>query len=320
MGATKITESQVIALYNMAFRAAAPPAWVSAVSRYFKSNNASEDYAWLGQSPAMREWVGGRQATGVSEFEMQIKNKHFEATQRIPVELLNRDKTGQISMLLSKLSNRVQTHWATLLSDLIINGDTLSCYDGTTFFATDHEEGDSGAQSNKINVDISELPVLTAGTTTNPAVAQMQLAIGKGIQQLLSFVDDQGEPMNESATNFMVMVPTALMHIAYQALGTTIEVAETQTAMTSLKSRFGFELPVINNRLTMEGWTDKFILFRTDPGAMSFICQEEVMPQIDYIGRGTELEFREYVHEFGINTWRNVGYGFWQNACLITLT
>jgi hypothetical protein len=44
--------------------ATAPPAWVPRVALRVDSDQASEDYKWLGMSPVMREWVGGRAAQG----------------------------------------------------------------------------------------------------------------------------------------------------------------------------------------------------------------------------------------------------------------
>jgi phage major head subunit gpT-like protein len=34
---------------------------------------------------------------------------------------------------------------------------------------------------------------------------------------------------------------------------------------------------------------------------------------------GSEFEFTNDAWEFGIDSWRNVGYGYWQRACLVTM-
>ena len=41
-------------------------AWIDGVSNLFGSDQSSETYNFLGQSPAMREWLGSRQAKGFS--------------------------------------------------------------------------------------------------------------------------------------------------------------------------------------------------------------------------------------------------------------
>jgi phage major head subunit gpT-like protein len=41
--------------------------------------------------------------------------------------------------------------------------------------------------------------------------------------------------------------------------------------------------------------------------------------QLKVKGSGSEYEFDNDAHQYGIDTWRNVGYGMWQNSCLVTL-
>jgi len=184
--------------------------WVNGVSNMFSSDQSSEQYAFLGQSPTMREWIGGRNAKGLRENAITIANKHYEATLEIAVKDARRDKTGQIVARVNELADRSITHWASLLSTLLLNGTSSVCYDGQFFFDTDHSEGDSGTQDNDITVDISELPAAVHGVITAPSTEEMQQSILKGIAQILSFVDDQGEPMNEDAREFTVIVPIAL--------------------------------------------------------------------------------------------------------------
>ena len=41
--------------------------------------------------------------------------------------------------------------------------------------------------------------------------------------------------------------------------------------------------------------------------------------EIQAIAEGSELEFKEGKHWYGVDTWRNVGYGYWQNTCLVSI-
>ena len=50
--------------------------WIGQVSNLFNSDQDMETYAWLGMAPAMREWIGGRNAKALREFDYSIKNKH----------------------------------------------------------------------------------------------------------------------------------------------------------------------------------------------------------------------------------------------------
>lgn len=290
--------------------------WANSLSNFFRSDQAGEDYHWLGMSPAMREWIGERQAKGLREAAYSIRNKAFESTLEISIDDLRRDKTGQIMVRIGEQVDRANAHWARLLSSLIIAGESAACYDGESFFDTDHSEGDSGTQSNDISVDISALPLpaTSHGSDVNPAPEELMHAILEGAQKILGFVDDQGEPMNENARQFMVMVPTSYWKAAITAVGAP-NLANGATNIITTADGFGFQVQV-NPRLT---WTTKFAVFRTDGNVKPFIRQEEVPVEVSAIAEGSELEFERRVHRYGLYASGNVGYGFWQQACLVTL-
>jgi phage major head subunit gpT-like protein len=214
------------------------------------------------------------------------------------------------------LANRTNSHWASLLSTLIIAAEAGLCYDGQYFFDTDHSEGSSGSQSNDLTITLSGLPASNAGSTTVPSVEEMQLSIAQCIAQIMSFKDDQGEPMNEDATGFLVMVPNQMYYqSAAQAVATPMQVAASQTVLEAIKQTNTIQV-VQNPRLT---WTTKFAVFRTDAEVKPFIRQEENAVQLKVKGEGSEFEFDNDAHQYGVDAWRNVGYGFWQMACLATL-
>ena len=79
---------------------------------------------------------------------------------------------------------------------------------------------------------------------------------------------------------------------------------------------FNFTLAV-NPRLTSGA---KFYVFRADGQTKPFIRQEEEPITVSAIAEGSELEFNERMHRYGVSAKRNVGYGYWQHACLVTFT
>lgn len=285
--------------------------WVGGISMMFESDQESETYKWLGATPAMREWIGGRHAKGLRENGITIVNKKFEATLEIPTDWLRRDKTGQIQVRIDEMATRAVTHVQSLLSAAIVAGETSVCYDGQYFFDTDHSEGDSGSQSNDITVDISAVPATLHGTTTDPSPEEIRAMVFAGVSQMLGFKDDQAEPMNEMARNFLVMVPTSWFTNAGAALNNPILGGDTNT-VTNLDG-YNFRLAV-NPRLT---WTDKLVVMRTDGSVKPFIHQEEYGVKISAVAEGSELEFDHDVHHYGIKASRNVGNGYWQQAVLV---
>ena len=214
MGAKSLGSRAIIGEFYMRLEQDLGATWVPQVSMLFQSDQESEEYKWLGMAPAMREWIGGRQAKGFRENGIVIANKKYESTMEVPVDWIRRDKTGQIMVRIAEQTERANAHWAKLLNQLIIDGEAGVCYDGQTFFDTDHSEGDSGTQDNDIAVNI--------GTTTAPTTGEMETAILAAIQQIIGFKDDQGEPMNEAAQRFLIMVPVPFMAAAAAALGSRL--------------------------------------------------------------------------------------------------
>jgi phage major head subunit gpT-like protein len=291
--------------------------WLNGVANMFNSDQESETYKFLGQSPAMREWIGGRQAKGFSGQGLTILNKHYEATIEVEKRDARRDKTAQIQARIDEFADRSVTHWASLVSALILTGASVACYDGQFFYDTDHSEGDSGTQSNSISADISTYPAQVHGSVTAPSIEEMQQAILAGITQLLTFKDDRGEPMNENARSFLIKVPPSLYPVAVAAtqLLTTANLAAGNLNPNVLAN---FSVSVaMNTRLT--AWTDKFAIFRTDSPIKALIRQTEQEIEFKAKAEGSEFEFDNDAWQFGIDAWRGVGFGYWQRSVLVTM-
>lgn len=309
MGASSLSSRAIIGEFYKTLEQDMGQSWVGGVSRLFNSDQESETYKWLGMAPSMREWIGGRNPRGFRENGITIANKKFEATLEVLVDEIRRDKTGQVMTRVRELAERANSHWASLLSTLIVAGESAVCYDGQYFFDTDHSEGDSGSQSNDITNDIT--------TPASPTAGEMQTSILLATQAILGFKDDQGEPMNENAREFAVMVPVPYLAAASAALGATV-IAQTSNNIMALGSLGGFKYSLaVNPRLS---WTTKFAVFRTDGAVSALIRQEEDAIKVNAIAEGSEEEFKNDRHLYGVKASRNVGYGYWQKACLVTHT
>ena len=307
MGASTLGSRAIIGEFFNRLAIDSGMSWIPDVSMLFDSNQESETYAWLGMAPAMREWIGGRNAKGFRENGITIRNKTFEATMEVLVDEIRRDKTGQVMLRVAEMAQRANAHWASLLTTLIVAGASGLCYDGKAFFADDHSEGDSGTQDNNLTG--------AAATATQPTAAEAEAAIMACVTAILNFKDDQGEPMNEGASSFRIMVPTAYL-APFASVMSNEYIAAGQSNLVKNIDGFNFKLSV-NPRLTA---VDRFYVFRADGQTKPFIRQEEEGISVSAIAEGSELEFREDKHHYGIKAIRNVGYGYWQHACLYTFT
>lgn len=318
MDQSLLSSRAIMGMYFARLEQDVMPAFLGGASNLFASDQASETYNFLGQSPAMREWIGGRQAKGFSGQGITIVNTHYEGTIEIQKKDARRDKTPQIQARIADFYTRGETHWTTLLSALMVAGTSTVCYDGQFFFDTDHSEGDSGTQSNDITVDISELPAAVAGVITSPSTEEMQQVILKAIAQIQSFKDDRGEPMNENAREFLVVVPTSLYIAAVAATTALVQGALAQNLNPNLLA--GLKVDVAMNARVNASWTDSFAVFRTDSPIKAFIRQTEQEVELKAKAEGSEYEFDNDAWQFGIDAWRGVGYGYWQRACYVTMT
>lgn len=310
-----LSSRAIIGRFFQRLEVATDASWVGALSMYFMSDQESEEYKWLGMAPAMREWIGGRHAKGFRENGIIIRNKKFEATMEVPVDWMRRDKTGQIDIRVDEMVGRTVTHWQSLLSANILAAESTVCYDGQYFFDTDHSEGKSGSQSNDLTLDISAVPAAVHGTTTLPSPEEIRAMVMKAVETMLGFKDDQGEPMNEMHRSFLVQVPTVWFSNAAAALNNPVLGGGDTNVMTNLDG-YTFSL-AINPRLT---WTDKLAVFATDGSVKPFIRQEEEGVTVSAVAEGSELEFKEDMHHYGVKALRNTGYGYWQKACLVQAT
>jgi len=280
--------------------------WIARLAMKIDSDQASETVAWLGNAPSLREFVDGRSPAELRENGFTITNKDYEGSIKVKPKDLRRDKTGQLRIRINQLTSRATDHPASLLSTLILNGATALCYDGQYFFDTDHSEGDSGSQSNSITYDST--------STTAPTSDEFGEAVLAAIVKIMSFLDDRGQPMNQDAMAFDVMVPIPFLGVALKAVSALLGSGGASATLPALSKDFKVNV-VPNPRLT---WTTKFAVFRSDDVAKPFILQEEVPPTPMFLDETSEYCKVNGECLAGVDWSGNVAYGFWQDACLVT--
>lgn len=105
------------------------------------STTRSENYAWMGQFPRLREWIGDRQVKNLTSFTYTITNKDWEATVAVPRNDIEDDSFGVYTPLMSEMGLSARTHPDELVFALLVAGFATNCYDGQFFFDTDHPVG-----------------------------------------------------------------------------------------------------------------------------------------------------------------------------------
>lgn len=277
--------------------------WAARVASQFDTDQPSEDYPWLGAVPAMTKWEGERTITELRSSKVTIVNDDWSTAIEFRRKDLRRDKTPQIRARVADLASRVAMHPEYLLTQLLtVNGNA---YDGVTFFATNHAVGNSGTINNKV------LTTDGAAGGAAPTTAQQANNILLGLQRMLGFKDDQGQPINQAVKSFAVMVPVNMMSATYAAVALQYSSAGVNNPLLAVP---GLNLEVIvNARLTA---TDTFYLIATGAPLKPFLLQEE-LTQPEDLGPDSEHAKKTNKVAFMHGWTGGVGYGRFEYATFI---
>lgn len=148
----QINATNLAALYT-GFKAAfntgfndAPVDW-DKIATQVTSTTKIETYAWLGQWPAMREWIGSRVLKQLDGKAYTLTNKDFESTVVVDRNDIEDDANGIYGPMMRELGYAAATHPDELVFAQLAAGFAGLCYDGKPFFAPDHPVG-AGTVSN----------------------------------------------------------------------------------------------------------------------------------------------------------------------------
>jgi len=267
------------------------------------STSDSETYRWLGTVPRMREWGTGRLAKGLRSESYSVENYKYESTIEVDRDEIADDQTGQIRIRIGELAQRAATHKDYLISQLLINAATagFNSYDGVTFFNDSHQSGDSGAQDNDLTY--------TADAGDNqPTTDEFKGGLKQAIGQLLSFKDDQGEPMPLNATGLVCAVPPQMLFTALEAVNATLI---NQTSNVLEGAARVVSLPWLTDATA-------WYLLKTDGVVRPFIFQDREPVEFGSLSESSEEGFKREKLLFGARARYRLTYGYWQHAVRTT--
>lgn len=237
------------------------PALTSDFANRVVSSQRTIDYRALGAPPRMREWldeIQGAVLNTLAEFPVTVRD--WEATLEIPVSELQADKLGQYAMRIQQMGAFAKQHPDELLAALIAAAEDTVCYDTKYLVATDHEEGQSGAQSN----------FLTTGYDDDD-IADIDLSLGLAIAAFNGFKDDRGRNMRIGSRPdavFDVIVRPAVLHL-FRTVATANQISGTGNAWR------GRIRPMALPELTVA--SDFYVLYTEGP-VKPFIVQYQNEP------------------------------------------
>lgn len=262
-----------------------------------KSNKKLEEYPWLGSTPKMREWKDERHIDEVLEKSFSIVNKSYEATFGVDRDALDDELYGQIMMRARQMGDEVARHKDELGAATVEAGTSELAYDGQNFFDTDHEEADSGVQSNNL---------------VGASYAFSSDALQSIISAMRQFKDDKGKFAGVAPTH--VMVPSDLEWKAREILDpSVIDRAGGSTPNQNLL-RGRLEI-IVNDYLTNNGDNSAYYVMDLSKGIKPFIYQTRKEAEMVMLNRPEDLEnFMRKQIFFGVDARYAFGYGEWRLA------
>lgn len=137
-------------LFNKSVQAT--PVYWNKLAMDVKSSGLDETCGWLSGMPQMREWLGERHIKGVMASRYTIENRKFETTLSIRREDIEDDRLGVYGPQINMMAHAAASHSDELVFEVLNRGFDTTCYDGQSFFDTDHPmilpDGTEGSVSN----------------------------------------------------------------------------------------------------------------------------------------------------------------------------
>lgn len=259
------------------------------------STGADEQYGILGRVPQVREWIGDRDFKELRGAQWTLANKLWESSLRIARTDIADDRLGMYSPVMEQMGRRAAKYPDSLMFTLMNAGESGTCFDGQYFFDTDHSWGDSGDQDNDLTYNASDHTAVTA--------AEFKLAYNAAVQALMSFVDDQGELLNDDIYDerqqLVVVLHPTLLQVAHDALSVrTVSTGGENYVITQ---------PTIyaSARYTS---TVKFDIYKVDEPIRPYIFQTR-KPLVRETKNQADIEDKDVL--FMTEARYNMGYGAW---------
>jgi phage major head subunit gpT-like protein len=147
-----ITNDNLAGVFN-GFKTSFNKGFEGAKSRYADvamiatSSAEDETYAWLGQFPKLREWVGERIVRNLMAHGYKIANRKFEDTIAVGRTKIEDDRYGIFDPMFREMGKAAAEYPDELVFFLLGMGFSETCYDGQPFFDPDHPVRIDGEQT-----------------------------------------------------------------------------------------------------------------------------------------------------------------------------
>lgn len=255
------------------------------------SSGAQENYAWLGDMPLLREWIGERAIKKLIKKSYSIENKKFEASVEIKRDEIEDDSYGVYAPVFQSMGESAAAWPDQLAFALLPDGFTETCYDEQPFFSANHPVG---PKSKKVS------------NTNNKPLNAANFKEARAL--MMSFTNDEGKPLG-IVPNLLIVGPD-LEDMAKQIV--EADFVNVDGVMQSNTAKGLAEVLMVP---WLAGHAGKWFLIDNRKSIKPLIYQERKAPEFAAItDPNSEHVFKHGTFLYGVEARGNVGFSFWQLA------
>ena len=231
------------AVFNAAFQET--QTWFERAAMTVPASTRIMDYKFLLDFPMVREWLGDRQISSLEPKAYQVETKDWEATIEVDRNDIEDEQLGFYNPIVAALAQEARKHPEKLIADLMSAGFTAACYDGQSFFDTDHPVG-TGTASNFGGGNGTPWYLLDTGRAIKPFIFQLR----RGVQLVrMDRQEDEHAFMRKKyryGVDYRGAAAYGLWQLAYSSKETLnpTNYAVARTAMMSLTNSEGRPLGI----------------------------------------------------------------------------
>ena len=253
-------------------------------------------YAWLGQLPSMRKWVGEKQILNIAARSYEVANADFEQTVGLDRNKIDDDEFGVFSQWAETQGQAIARFPDEQMTAWLIAGTTNTCYDGQFFFDTDHP----------VNLDDSSFGTY-ANLLTGTPLTQRNYGVAKAAMR--SFQGESGKSLQVKPT--VLMVGPGLEQTAKEIIKATsiAQVFGSNTAAAAPENVFKGDVELVINEYLTADTANAWYLFSTDR-IQPLIWQVRKAPiRIPLVDPTAPNVFNNRTYIYGVEARAGTGYG-----------
>lgn len=126
-------------------QAVAEPAPYEKFTTIVPSTARIENYAWMTPAPGISRYVGHRRLAVIDDIKYTVENYEYDGTLLVNLRDVEDDIVGGYKLRMKDLAEKAKAPFRSrILMQLLANGASTTCFDGSNFFSSTHNLGGVG--------------------------------------------------------------------------------------------------------------------------------------------------------------------------------